>query len=63
LRSYAIILLWGGSRITFYLISAVFRSGGYLVFYQPFDEHVDILRVLHGSRDVERIFDEYFDDL
>jgi toxin ParE1/3/4 len=40
-----------------------FPVRGYLVFYQPFEEHVDILRVLHGSRDVERIFDEYFDDL
>ena len=40
-----------------------FPVKGFLIFYQPFEEHVDILRVLHGSRDVERIFEQFFDDL
>jgi toxin ParE1/3/4 len=35
----------------------------YLIFYQPFAEHIDILRVLHGSRDVESIFAQFFDAL
>jgi toxin ParE1/3/4 len=40
-----------------------FPVKGFLVFYQPSEDHVDILRVLHGSRDVERIFEQFFDTL
>jgi len=35
----------------------------YLIFYQPFENGVEVLRVLHGSRDVERIFDDWLDAL
>ena len=40
-----------------------FPVKGFLIFYQPSEDHVDILRVLHGSRDVERIFEQFFDTL
>jgi toxin ParE1/3/4 len=40
-----------------------FTVKGYLIFYQPFDEGVEILRVLHGSRDIESIFDSFLDSL
>jgi toxin ParE1/3/4 len=40
-----------------------FGVKGYIIFYQPFEGGVDILRVLHGSRDVERIFENFFDSL
>ncbi|MFS8085754.1 MAG: type II toxin-antitoxin system RelE/ParE family toxin, partial [Acidobacteriota bacterium] len=40
-----------------------FTVKGYLIFYQPSEDHVDILRVLHGSRDVEAIFERFFDAL
>lgn len=36
---------------------------GYLIFYQPFDDRVEILRVLHGSRDIESIFEAFLDSL
>ena len=31
---------------------------GYVVFYRPLPDGIQILRVLHGSRDVEAIFQE-----
>lgn len=33
----------------------------YLVFYLSDDETIDIFRVLHGQRDIERLFDESFE--
>lgn len=30
----------------------------YLIFYRPLDDGVEILRVLHGARDIQRIFEE-----
>ncbi len=30
--------------------------GSYLVFYFPIDDGIDIVRILHGSRDVESLF-------
>lgn len=35
----------------------------YVIFYQPFEGGVEILRVLHSSRDIESIFDSFFDSL
>ncbi|MGH9942446.1 MAG: type II toxin-antitoxin system RelE/ParE family toxin [Pyrinomonadaceae bacterium] len=35
----------------------------YLIFYQPFEDRIDILRVLHGARDIESIFDRFLDSL
>lgn len=30
--------------------------GNYLIFYFPLDDGIDVVRVLHGSRDIERFF-------
>jgi len=30
--------------------------GNYLIFYFPLEDGVDIVRVLHGSRDIENLF-------
>lgn len=35
----------------------------YIIFYQPFERGIEILRVLHGTRDVGSIFDSFFDSL
>lgn len=35
-----------------------FAIGNYVIFYQPLDDGIEVLRVLHGSRDVPEIFDE-----
>lgn len=33
-----------------------FPVGNYLVFYRPTDYGVEVVRVLHGSRDIEAMF-------
>jgi plasmid stabilization system protein ParE len=33
-----------------------------LVFYVPRDYGIEIVRVLHGARDLEAVFDELHDD-
>jgi toxin ParE1/3/4 len=33
-------------------------EGNYVVFYRPAEDGVQIVRVLHGARDIERIFTE-----
>jgi toxin ParE1/3/4 len=30
----------------------------YIVFYQPTTAGIEVLRVLHGARDIHRVFDE-----
>ncbi len=36
---------------------------GYFIFYQPFEDGVEILRVLHSSRDIETIFTGFLDSI
>lgn len=33
-----------------------YAVGNYLVFYFPLEDGVDVVRVLHGSRDIESLF-------
>jgi toxin ParE1/3/4 len=33
-----------------------FPEGSYVVFYREIDQGIEIIRVLHGSRDIDRIF-------
>jgi toxin ParE1/3/4 len=40
-----------------------FTVKNYVIFYQPFEEGIEILRVLHGSRDIGSIFEGFFDSL
>ena len=35
----------------------------YFIFYLPLDNGIDVLRVLHSSRDIEKIFKQFFDSL
>lgn len=35
----------------------------YFIFYLPLDDGIDVLRVLHSSRDIESIFENFFDSL
>jgi toxin ParE1/3/4 len=43
------------------LRSSVVKS--YIIFYQPFEDRIEILRIMHGSRDVESIFESFLDSL
>ena len=40
-----------------------FTVRGYMIFYQPFENGIYILRILHSSRDVETIFERFFENL
>ena len=33
----------------------------YFIFYLPLNNGIDVLRVLHSSRDIENIFEDFFD--
>ncbi len=35
----------------------------HIIFYQTFQGGIEILRVLHSSRDIESIFESFFDSL
>ena len=38
-----------------------FPAKGYVIFYQPTDDGIEIFRVLHGSRDIQGEFDNLID--
>ena len=40
-----------------------FAVKSHIIFYQPIEDGIEILRVLHSSRDIERIFENFFDSL
>jgi toxin ParE1/3/4 len=40
-----------------------FAVKNHIIFYQPFEGGIEILRVLHGSRDIGSIFEGFFDSL
>ncbi len=40
-----------------------FAVKNYIIFYQQFEGGIEILRILHGSRDIESIFESFFDSL
>ena len=35
-----------------------FPYGRYIIFYIPIDDGIDVVRVLHSSRDVDAVFEE-----
>ena len=49
------------SRLLVNLRSFIVKD--YFIFYQPFDDGVEILRVLHGSQDIENIFEGFLNSL
>lgn len=38
-----------------------FPVSHYIIFYEPFDNGVDILRILHAARDIEKILGRFID--
>lgn len=34
-----------------------FPIGNYMLFYQPIEDGIEVIRVLHGARDTEALFD------
>ena len=40
-----------------------FPYKNYLIFYFPIENGVEIYRVLHGARDIESLFEDYFEGL
>jgi toxin ParE1/3/4 len=35
-----------------------FPVGNYLIFYRPINEGIEVIRILHGARDIPSIFEE-----
>ena len=35
-----------------------FPFGRYVIFYEPIDNGIDVVRVLHGARDIDTVFGE-----
>jgi toxin ParE1/3/4 len=35
-----------------------FVVGSYLIFYQPVEDGIEVIRVIHGSRDIDSLFRE-----
>ena len=35
-----------------------FPFGRYVIFYEPIEDGIDVVRVLHGARDIDAIFGE-----
>jgi toxin ParE1/3/4 len=33
-----------------------FPVANYIIFYRPLDDGIEVLRILHGSRDIPRVF-------
>ena len=38
-----------------------FPISSYIIFYKPFDNGVEILRILHAARDIEKILGRFID--
>ncbi|MBW4567460.1 MAG: type II toxin-antitoxin system RelE/ParE family toxin [Tolypothrix carrinoi HA7290-LM1] len=39
-----------------------FPVGNYLIFYRPVNQGIEVLRVLHGARDIPSIFEDSLED-
>jgi toxin ParE1/3/4 len=35
----------------------------YIIFYQPVEDGIEVLRVIHGSRDIDTLFERFFDSI
>jgi toxin ParE1/3/4 len=40
-----------------------FPIKNYIIFYVPIEDGIEIYRVLHGSRNIEELFEDYFEGL
>ena len=48
----------GRFRHDFILNLRSFPFKKYVIFYMPIDDGIDVLRIIHSSRNIEQIFDE-----
>lgn len=39
-----------------------FPVGNYLIFYRPINQGIEVIRVLHGARDFQSLFEDSEDD-
>jgi toxin ParE1/3/4 len=53
----------GKSRDEIFVGLHSFPVKSYLVFYAPVEDGVEVYRVLHGRRDIEELFEGYFEGL
>jgi len=44
-------------RITDILVFRIRRFLNHLILYRPVEDGIDVVRVLHSARDIERLFD------
>ena len=40
-----------------------FPAKKYIIFYSPTKDGIEVFRILHSSRNIEGLFNEFFDDL
>ena len=55
--------LIGRSRDSLILNLRSFPFKNHIIFYFPTENGVEIYRILHGSRDIEKLFDDIFEGL
>ncbi|WP_066380652.1 type II toxin-antitoxin system RelE/ParE family toxin [Anabaena sp. CA = ATCC 33047] len=39
-----------------------FPVGNYLIFYRPINQGIEVIRILHGARDIPSLFEDAEDD-
>ena len=55
LQTLATQLMMGRLREEFSRPLRSFSTGKYVIFYQPIDDEIEVIRVLHGSRDLRNL--------
>ncbi len=53
----------GMAKDNFTLNLRAFPYKNYVIFYFPIENGVEIYRVLHGARDIDELFEEFFEGL
>ncbi len=53
----------GRAHDEFFLNLRSFPDRDYIIFYFPIENGVEIYRVLHGTRDIDSLFEDFFEGL
>jgi len=48
----------GRTRHDFIVNLRSFPFNNYIIFYLPLEDGIEVLRIIHGSRDIQQVFDE-----
>ncbi len=48
-------------EVLFHLRS--FPAKKYIIFYTPIKDGIEVFRIIHSSRDIEGLFNDFFDDI